>query len=291
MAPHTTLRIGGPAQYLVRLHSEEALTETLAVVRRLAEPFLLLGLGSNILVPDEGVPGVVALLDGEFLELEIQGRAIHAGGGLPLARVARAAVNQGLAGLEALSGFPSTVGGAVVMNAGCYGVEIKDVLESVTVVHPDGVRETLEARDLRAGYRSTRLQGSGAVVVRATFALQEGDSEALRQRLVEVNRQRRGSMPSGRPNAGSIFKNPPGDHAGRLIDACGLKGTRRGGAQISVEHANVIVNTGEAKAEEVLSLMAMMYCSVVDRFAVRLEPELILVGGLKTEWRSRCGID
>ena len=286
LAPHTTLRIGGPAEILARIGSEEALIEVLRLCRRFAAPFRILGLGSNVLVPDEGISGVVALLEGEFLECEIHGETVVAGAAVPLARAAQRAVKEGLAGLEALAGFPSTVGGAVVMNAGCYGVEIKDLLDKATVIHLDGSRRIMTATDLHAGYRSTCLQESRAVVVRASFSLQRDPTSAAADRLQELNRKRRASMPSGRPNAGSIFKNPPGDYAGRLIELCGLKGTRRGGAEISVEHANVIVNTGGARAVDVLELMAMMYQRVLTEHGVVLQPELILLAQLASRWKS-----
>jgi UDP-N-acetylmuramate dehydrogenase len=285
LAPHTTLRIGGPADFLVRIRTEIALTRIVQIVARTSSPFRILGLGSNVLVPDQGLRGIVAILEGDFREYRFDGLAVEAGAGLPLSRLAQVTVEHGLAGLEALAGFPSTVGGAVVMNAGCYGVEIKDVLESVRVLHPDGTSESLGPSRLEAGYRSTRLQGSPAVVVGARFKLSEDPGNA-RERLVELNRKRWQSMPSGRPNAGSVFKNPPGDYAGRLIERCGLKGVALGGARISAEHANVIVNTGGAKADDVFGLMAMMYRSVLARFQLELEPELILTGGLVERWSS-----
>lgn len=289
MASHTTLRIGGPVELLVRARTEKALQQVMTAVHQANAPFQLLGLGSNVLIPDEGIRGVVALLEGDFCQWSFRGAVAEAGAGLPLARLAQAAVEQGLAGLEALAGFPSTVGGAVVMNAGCYGVEIKDVLEIVTVLRPDGTLDVLGPGDLQARYRSTNLQGGSAVVVRATFRLREDDPAAALGRLRDFNRRRRESMPGGRPNAGSVFRNPDGDHAGRLIDACGLKGTRRGGAEISREHANVIVNTGEARAADVLELMELMHRSVSQRFGVLLEPELILAGDLRTRWESTVG--
>ena len=289
LARHTTLRIGGPADLLVRIRSEAALSEVLAISNRQEVPFLILGLGSNVLIPDEGIPGVVAILEGDLQQFRIDGVSVEAGAGLPLSRLAQVTVEKGLAGLEALGGFPSTVGGAVMMNAGCYGVEIKDVLESATIVHPDGAREILTPDDLGAGYRTTRLQGGRAVVVRAVFRLRESDPTAVRGRLLEVNRRRRQSMPGGRPNAGSVFRNPPGDHAGRLIDLCGLRGTQQGGAQISPEHANVIVNLGHARAEDVLALMVEMRQKVANRFGIDLKPELVLAGDLAARWEFVSG--
>jgi len=269
--------------------SESALARLLDQAKDLRVSCRILGLGSNVLLPDEGLPGVTAVLEGDFLEMSFHDSSVEAGAGLPLARVARSAVDRGLAGLEALAGFPSTVGGAVIMNAGCYGVEIKDILESTTILRPGGTRCELRVEDLSPGYRTTKLQGTDAVVTRATFRLQADDAGLALQRLNELNRRRRETMPSGKPNAGSVFKNPTGDSAGRLIEACGLKGVQRGGAEISSVHANVIVNNGGATAEDVLELMRVMYRSVEGEFHVSLEPELILGGSLRSRWYRAPG--
>ena len=188
--------------------------------------------------------------------------------------------------METLAGFPSTVGGAVDMNAGSYGVEIKDILVEATVIGPDGNPRTLTCAQLEPEYRRTVLQGSGALVTRAVFQLQRGDAESALARIDELNRRRRRSLPSGDPNVGSIFRNPADDSAGRLIDECGLKGSRRGGAQISPKHGNVIVNSGGARAVEVLELMLDARRAVGERFGVWLEPEVVLTGALRERWRD-----
>ncbi len=287
LARHTTLRIGGPAELFVGVESEAALQALLAEVARRASPFVVLGLGSNVLVPDEGLPGVVARLGGELRRARVDGERVEVGAALPLAQLARWLAARGLVGFEALSGFPSTVGGAVVMNAGCYGTEIKDVLESATVVERDGTRRRLGLAELAPSYRRTALQGTGAIVTSAVLRLARGDGEAALAKIEELNRKRRESLPSGQPNAGSIFKNPPGDYAGRLVEACGLKGRREGRAQISPRHANVIVNLGGATALDVLALMTAAWSAVAERSAVRLEPEVVLLGSLGERWRER----
>ena len=274
---------------LARVRHESALQELLAIVREFEIPYRILGLGSNVLLPDEGLRGVTILMEGKFQEMSFDGLFVTAGAGLPLARVAKAAVDRGLAGLEALAGFPSTVGGAVVMNAGCYGVEVRDLLEVATVMDASGIRRDLQVEDLSAGYRTTKLQGSDLVVTRAVLRLTADDSGAARERLQQINRRRRQVMPSGMPNAGSVFKNPHGDHAGRLIDVCDLKGTRSGEAEISAVHANVIVNRGGATALEVLDLMRIMHSSVLEKFGIFLEPELLLWGDLRQRWRQLVG--
>ncbi len=173
------------------------------------------------------------------------------------------------------------------MNAGSYGTEIRDVLEWATVVERDGRRRRLTTAELEPSYRRTALQGTGAIVTRARFALSPGDREASLARIEELNRRRWASLPAGRPNAGSVFRNPEGDYAGRLIEQCGLKGRRRGGARISPEHGNVIVNEQGASASDVLDLMILARREVGRRFGVELEPELVLTGSLAERWRRR----
>ena len=280
----TTLRIGGPAELLAEAANEVAVARLLEAAAAEGAPLEVLGLGSNVLLPDEGLEGIVLRLTGELKRVRIRGRRLSAGAGAALPLVARKAAKAGLAGLEALSGFPSTVGGGVFMNAGCYGTEIRDVLVSARLVERDGRRRRVATAELEPVYRATNLKASRAVVVRALFELAPGDPAALLARIDELNAKRWASLPSGQPNAGSIFKNPPGDYAGRLIEACGMKGERRGGAAISERHANVIVNLGGARAADVLALMAEARRRVADRFGVELVPEVILLGPLAARW-------
>jgi UDP-N-acetylmuramate dehydrogenase len=277
LAPRTTWRIGGPARYLCRVRTESALARVLAGAAQSSLPVAILGMGSNVLVADEGFPGVVLRLEGEFLEVRVEGSLVHAGGGAPLGGVCATAARAGLSGIEAISGIPSSVGGAVRINAGAYGGEIFDVLDRVRLVARSGaVREALAA-EIRHGYRSSELVATGEIVSRAVLALRPASREAIEAKTREVSDRRRGALPS-EPNAGSVFKNPEGDHAGRLIEACGLKGERRGGAEISRRHANVIVNTGGARAADVLDLMRLMRSAVRERFGVTLMPEVELLG-------------
>lgn len=284
LSVHTTFRIGGPAEWLVEVPTLRGLRSLLAAIEGAGVPFHLLGLGSNVLVPDEGLAGVVVRLSGYFCRLRVAGTRVSAGAAMPLARLARRMSSRGLVGLEALSGFPSTVGGAVFMNAGCYGTEIKDLLVHAWLVDRSGGLRRIGVADLGAGYRSTLLQDGDEIVTRACFALERGEPAAALERIRELNRRRRASLPSGFPNAGSIFRNPPGDYAGRLIEAVGLKGRRRGDAEISERHANVIVNRGHALAADVLELMSQARRSVSERFGVVLEPEIVLTGGLRRQW-------
>ncbi len=291
LARHTTFKIGGPAELFVEVATEAALAALLAAVREAGCPFLLIGLGSNLLAPDEGLPGVVARLAGDFRRIQLRGTRALAGAAVPMPHLARATAKAGLTGLEPLCGFPSTVGGAVWMNAGCYGREIKDVLISAWLVDSAGGRRRIGVEDLGAGYRSTALQATDALVTRASFRLTSADPANCLARIEELNARRWASLPSGVGNAGSIFKNPPGDYAGRLIEACGLKGSAEGGALISDKHANVIINRGGARARDVLALMLEARRAVEERFGVTLRPEVVLAGRLGEAWQGHQARD
>jgi UDP-N-acetylmuramate dehydrogenase len=287
LARRTTLRVGGNAELFVEAATVPALGALLAAVDEIDLPFMVLGQGANVVIPDAGLPGVVARLAGELARYEFDGDQVVAGAALSMARVAREATRRGLGGLEALAGFPASVGGAVFMNAGCFGTETKDVLVDVRLLDQRGAEVVWPVAALDATYRHTALFDSGMVVVAARFALTPGDAAALEARLEELNQRRRRSLPSGKPNAGSVFKNPPGDSAGRLLDAAGMKGTTVGRAQISEHHANVIVNLGGASATNVVELMARAQRAVLERCGAELEPELRLLGELEHRYRER----
>ncbi len=277
LARHTTWRIGGPARWFCRLYTEEGLARVLARARQEGLPFAMLGMGSNVLAADEGYDGCVARLEGPFLAVSVDGPVLTAGGGAALGGVCAAAARAGLSGLESISGIPSSIGGAVRINAGAYGGEIFEVLESVRLVSRDGQRRAVRSEDIPHGYRWTALIDTGEIVASARLTLQPASRDVIEQRTRSVAEKRRGALPS-EPNAGSVFKNPPGDFAGRLIEACGLKGLREGGAEISPRHANVIVNRGGARARDVLTLMRRMRDEVKERFGVTLSPEVEMLG-------------
>ncbi len=277
LARHTTWRIGGPARWFCRVFTEEALARVLAFAHAGAQPLAILGMGSNVLAADEGFPGFVVRLEGEFLAVAVDGAVVTAGGGAPLGGVCTAAARAGLSGLEAISGIPSSIGGAVRINAGAYGGEIFDVLESVRLVSREGLRRQIPAAEIAHGYRRTSLIETGEIVACARLALAPAERAVIERRTREVAEKRRGALPS-EPNAGSVFRNPPGDYAGRLIEACGLKGQRQGDAEISPRHANVIVNRGGAGARDVLALMRRMRSAVQEKFGVTLVPEVEMLG-------------
>jgi UDP-N-acetylenolpyruvoylglucosamine reductase len=234
-------------------------------------------MGSNVVAADEGFPGWVVRLEGDFLRISIAGDRLIAGGGAALGGACAAASRGGLSGLESISGIPSSMGGAVRINAGAYGGEIFDVLESVRLVSRSGDRREAAGSDIPHGYRWTQLCDTGEIVSEVTLRLRPASREEIAERTRVVSEKRRGALPS-EPNAGSVFKNPPGDYAGRLVEACGLKGERRGEAVISTRHANVVVNRGGARSADVVLLMRLMRDSVHEKFGVTLSPEVEFLG-------------
>jgi UDP-N-acetylmuramate dehydrogenase len=281
LASHTTLRIGGPARVLLRCGRRDGVVAALRTVREAGGvPWLVLGMGANVLVPDVGLNAVVLMLVGDLARISREGTRILAGGGAQLARLVREALGAGLAGVECLGGIPSTLGGALAMNAGAYGQEILDVLAWVEVVEGDGTVHRLERWEVNGGYRWSVL-GKGRIVTSLELVLRAEDPEVLRARVQQIRERRLGAMPR-EPSAGSVFRNPPGDYAGRLLELAGCKGLRRGAAEVSQRHANVIVNPGGAKASEVRALIAEMATRVRERFGINLDLELKI---LDTEGR------
>ena len=277
LSRYTTWRIGGPALFFCRVRTEAALARVLAAASESDLPLALLGMGSNILVADEGFPGYVLRLEGDFLKVEVQGERVRAGGGAALGGVCAAAARAGLSGIEAISGIPSSMGGAVRINAGAYGGEIFDVLESARLVSRSGELRSVPASEIPHGYRWSKLIETREIVGEAVLKLRPAPREEIQAKTRTVAEKRRGALPS-EPNAGSVFRNPDGDYAGRLIEACGLKGERSGAALISPRHANVIVNTGGALAGDVLVLMRKMRDTVAEKFRVTLVPEVEMLG-------------
>jgi UDP-N-acetylmuramate dehydrogenase len=277
LARHTSYRIGGPADLLARPDTVDELGVVLREASAAGVRVTLLGGGSNVLIGDGGMRGMVVKLGRGFRRIEWKSDGARAGAAVQLGRLARESVARGLAGLEHAEGIPGTVGGALFMNAGAYGGEIAGTAETVDGLGADGNPLRLGRDTLAFTYRRTHLP-AGFVVTAVTFGLRPDEPDAVRARLDAVRTRRVASQPQGQPNAGSIFKNPPGDHAGRLIEAAGLKGRRVGGARFSERHANFIVNDGRARATDVQVLMAIAQRAVWERSGVWLEPEVRLVG-------------
>ena len=240
-------------------------------------PVTVIGCGSNLLVSDAGIRGLVIALGKPFSRIEVRGNAIFAQAGARLSAVANAALAHGLTGLEFASGIPGSVGGGAYMNAGAYGGQLSDVLTEVELLR-DGMAVRVPASEMDFGYRHSAAMESGALITGATFALQPGDPEEIRARMDDLNGRRRDKQPLEYPSAGSTFKRPEGYFAGALIEQAGLKGCRIGGAMVSEKHAGFIVNAGNATAQDVFELIMRVQHTVLDRSGVWLEPEVRLIG-------------
>jgi len=275
LAPRTTLGVGGEAAWLFR-PSDKA--DLIAAMSLIPEDVMLfpLGRGSNVLIADSGIDGLVLDLGG-INTLMVEGETIKVGAGVRMSKLAQAAANHGLTGLEFMATVPGDLGGGVAMNAGAFGQQVSDVLLSVDVLHRDG-RLTCISRDaLDMRYRYTKLP-QGALIVSAKFALEMSDAEQIKTTMREMRSKRSDSQPLALPNCGSVFKNPEGDFAARLIESVGLKGEQRGKARISDVHANFIVNAGGASSEDVLHLIRLAKAEVKKQTNIDLEPEVKLVG-------------
>ncbi len=280
LAPYTAMRVGGPADLLIVCRTTEEVVEAVGRARAAGVPWRVLGGGCNVLVSDAGVRGLVVLHRADRTRIEAKG-TVWAEAGAPMAALARETAARGLAGLEWAAGLPGTVGGAVVGNAGAFGGDVASVLQSLTLLEPDGRVTEQPAAWMEFAYRESRIKRmppeERPVVLTATFRLSLGDPVALATRMEEILAWRRTRHPSG-ATMGSTFKNPSGNHAGRLIEAAGLKGYRIGGAMVSELHANFLINTGSATAADVRALIRHIQAEVARQFGIRLEPEVELIG-------------
>lgn len=278
LSPLTSFRIGGPAALFVEPQSEGDLQAAAEAVRTTGIPFVVLGKGSNVLVSDAGFPGLVLRLGKGFRWTAREGDRLRAGGAMPLPALAGIALTHALAGLEFGVAIPATLGGSVRMNAGAHGHALDEVVRDVEVFSLfEGEHRTVPAAAAGFRYRGSTLPPDG-VVVSAGVALRPGDRGEIRRHMEDARRWRRETQPLAEPNCGSVFKNPPGDHAARLVEALGAKGTSVGGASVSTKHANFIVAAPGTKAADVVELIRRLQETVAERFGVRLEPEVHLVG-------------
>ncbi|BBJ00474.1 UDP-N-acetylenolpyruvoylglucosamine reductase [Ferrigenium kumadai] len=282
MRKHTSWRAGGNAQ---RMYRPADLNDLVAFMRTLpaGEPLYPVGLGSNLLVRDGGLRGTVLLMHGALSELRLEADgSVYVEAGVPGAKLARFASLHNLRGAEFFAGIPGTVGGMLAMNAGCYGSEIWEKVLRVQVVTRNGELIERTPQDYEIGYRHLALRKAAEEwFVSATMKFEQGDGEAARQQIKELLSKRIASQPLNLPNAGSVFRNPPGDHAARLIQQCGLKGKRIGGAQVSEKHANFIVNTGDATAADIENLINEVRQTVAAQTGVQLHPEVRIIGEAK----------
>ncbi len=275
LASRTTLGVGGCAEWLFRPASQENMIKAMALIPASLDIFPL-GRGSNLLITDDGINGLVLDLS-ELDSLSVEGLTLNAAAGVRMSKIAQTAANAALSGLEFMATVPGDLGGGVAMNAGAFGQQVSDVLHSIVILTRQGEVETITREALQMEYRYTALPKS-ALILSAVFRLEAADTEQVRANMREMRQKRSQTQPLALPNCGSVFKNPQGDFAARLIEGVGLKGKQHGQARISEIHANFIVNQGGARAEDVLALMRLAKTEVKAKTGIELEPEVRLVG-------------
>ena len=280
MSDHTTFRVGGPADCLIEIHDKDELKTICRYLSLTGRPFFVMGNGSNLLVSDQGFRGVILQVQSGMNQVRVEGRRVIAQAGATMAQVARAALEHGLTGLEFASGIPGTIGGGVVMNAGAYDGEMKQVVKDVEVLNGEGEFMNLDNETMEFGYRTSSIKGKPFVVTEVTFELQEGDRDQIKALMDDLAARRREKQPLEYPSAGSTFKRPEGHFAGKLIMDAGLRGYSIGGAQVSEKHCGFLINTqpGVTTASDVMSLIRYVQQVVKDQFDVDLEPEVIFLG-------------
>ncbi len=278
MEKYTTFRIGGPADVFVKPQKADDVVAILKICRDADIPYFILGNGSNLLVSDAGFRGVVVQLDQNYQNFYIKENRIMAQAGLLLSRLAAAARNASLTGLEYASGIPGTVGGAVVMNAGAYGGEIKDSLQTADILTRDLERRTVPVSELELRYRHSRAMEEGWIILGAEFLLSPGEPEKIDARMEELRAARTEKQPLEYPSAGSTFKRPEGCFAGKLIMEAGLSGCSKGDAQISEKHCGFVINRGKATADDVCTLIRHVQDAVEKHSGIRLETEVRFLG-------------
>ncbi|ANY69948.1 UDP-N-acetylenolpyruvoylglucosamine reductase [Paenibacillus sp. BIHB 4019] len=275
---HTTWKIGGPADILIIPDGQEQIMSAVRLLHENGIPWTHLGRGSNMLVSDKGIRGVVIKPRGGLDYVRFDGNTVHAGAAYSFIKLSVMSSKEGLTGLEFAGGIPGTVGGAVYMNAGAHGSDVSRIFKSAEIVLENGELVTYGPEDMQFSYRHSVLHERKGLVLSATFELTPGDRQEIAATLASYKERRLRTQPLQLACAGSVFRNPPGDYAARLIEEAGLKGFRVGAAEVSVLHANFIVNTGQATAEDVLTLMAHIQGVIVDRYGISLVPEVLVVG-------------
>lgn len=278
MSQHTTFKIGGPADYFLMPDKGEDVGRVIKICKEKEIPYFILGNGSNLLVGDGGYRGAVIQIYRNMSSVTVEGNEITAQAGALLSAVAAAAKNASLTGFEFAGGIPGTIGGAVVMNAGAYGGEMKDVLTGVTVMNAEGDIFTLPTEELELGYRTSIIKTAGYIVLEAKIRLKEGDPEVIRETMKDLTIRRTTKQPLEYPSAGSTFKRPEGYFAGKLIMDSGLAGYQVGGAQVSEKHCGFVINAGDATARDVRTLMDNVRDIVYKKYGVTLEPEVKFLG-------------
>ena len=278
MSRHTTFRVGGPADFFVTPKTKEDVRDVIRVCKEVGMPYYILGNGSNLLVSDAGYRGVIVQIYKEMNEVKVEGDLVKAQAGALLSGIAAKALGAELSGFEFASGIPGTIGGACVMNAGAYGGEMKDVLESVTVLTGEDKIIELGRNELELGYRTSVIAKKGYIVLGAVLKLERGDGEKIKTYMDELKEKRVTKQPLEYPSAGSTFKRPEGYFAGKLIEDAGLRGFQVGGAQVSEKHCGFVINRDHATAADIMELMRQVQIRVKENSGVDLEPEVKRLG-------------
>ena len=278
MSKHTTFRVGGEASCFIRISDAGQLAALIPYLKKVEIPYFILGNGSNLLVGDKGYEGVILQIGSKMNRIQMEDTRIKVGAGVLLSQIARCAQENGLTGLEFASGIPGTIGGAVVMNAGAYGGEMKQVVELVKVMDGDGEILELDGDAMEFGYRTSAIKNRPFVVLEAVLNLRHGDREEILEKMEDLARQRKEKQPLEYASAGSTFKRPEGYFAGKLIMDAGLRGYSIGGARVSEKHCGFVVNTGRASAADIAEVIREVQEKVKDKFEVSLETEIIFLG-------------
>lgn len=276
MSQHTSFRVGGPAELFLKPEAGQ-IGDIIYLCRQNGMPYVVLGNGSNILVADSGIAGVVIEIGNNLSNISINRNKIIVGAGATLSNCAQAAAKKGLSGMEELAGIPGSIGGAVTMNAGAYGGEIKNILSSAKVINQQGEMQMLTVEELQLGYRTSVIQQNHFIVVEAEFELHEGEEGQIRQKMKELSQRRIDKQPLDYPSAGSTFKRPLNHFAGKLIMDAGLAGFRVGGAMVSKKHCGFVINYDHATATDIMNLIQLVQQKVYDQFQIWLEPEVRII--------------
>ena len=278
MKEHTYFKIGGPADILILPHTVDEILKLIKICKEKNINYHIIGNGTNLLVRDKGIRGVVIKIDKNLDKIEVDGNKITAQAGCLLSKIAKIALKNSLTGFEGCSGIPGSLGGAVAMNAGAYGTEIKDVVTKVKCIDNNGKPVEYSNDEMYFSYRHSRVQDEELIVLEAEIELEKGNYDKIKEAMDELTDKRNSKQPITMPSAGSTFKRPEGDYASRLVDVSGLKGVRYGDAQVSDKHCGFVVNTGNATCDEVLNLIKFIQKTIKDKHNIDLEPEVRIIG-------------
>jgi len=278
MSKHTTFRVGGEARYFIQIETGQQIAKLVKYLKQVDRNFLIVGNGSNLLICDNGYDGVVLQLGETFSDVTVSGNEITASAGASLAKISKVAMDHGLTGLEFASGIPGTIGGAAVMNAGAYDGEMKNVITKVVVTDYEGNILELDNATMEYGYRSSIIRNKPFVVLEVTMKLQSGAVSEIQEKMENFTALRKEKQPLEFPSAGSTFKRPQGNFAGKLIMDAGLRGFQIGGARVSEKHCGFVINTGNATASDIYEIICEIKLNVKEKFGVELEPEVVFIG-------------